>query len=158
MLKIAQNSIGRQALVAVMVSELVAMLLLFTFLVSATGSPHIFSGMIVEIGMANFVVFILSTLLLAYFLGEKAGANVLAKKGNYYLAGYFLGLKVVVLSSLMSSIFAIALSLFTGELSLDLLIIYLFKPLIWLLPFGIVPIMIAGTWFGYQLRERRIFN
>ena len=74
----AQQVGRRHAVQATLITELVVLSILFTFLLSATDSVDFLTGFFEWISLPTFTVFVLSTVLLSYVLGQKAGVAVLS--------------------------------------------------------------------------------
>jgi hypothetical protein len=94
-------------------------------------------------------------LTMAYFFGQLAGVEILIKKRNYWLAGVKYGILVLITGTLIGSS--------VGFLQEGIKNIggfsnpfydYYFKPMYWILMFGIVPAIIVGLLFGLQIKKQ----
>jgi hypothetical protein len=130
----AQQRGRKYAVQATPVTELIIVFLLFTFLLTATKSVSFLPALIKWIGLHNFLVFILGTLLFSYLLGQKAGVGIIIKGKDYCWTGYTLGFLVVLFSTLLSSLFALIAQSLSSDLPNDWLIACIAKPLIWMIP------------------------
>ena len=93
-------------------------------------------------------------LTMAYFLGQLAGVEILIKKRNYWLTGVKYGILVLITGTLIGSSVG-----FLQEGIKDIggfsnpFYDYYFKPMYWMLMFGIVPAIIVGLLFGRQIKK-----
>ncbi|WKN44355.1 hypothetical protein [Tunicatimonas pelagia] len=146
------QQIGRKyAVQAALVTELAIGCLALTFLLSSTGSLSFLGGIFEWIGLPTFSVFILSTLLFSYLLGQKLAVNILTKGRKSYWRCYTTAIAVVLLSTGVASSFTLANQLIWHSLPENWLILYVAKPIVWMVPLSILPVLMAGTWYQSKL-------
>jgi hypothetical protein len=149
----AQQKGSRYALQATLVTEGTVLFLLSGFLLTATGSFRLLLSITGWIGAQNCTVFMGCSLLLAYLLGGKAGAGMIRMGKNHYWTSYAAGIGVVLLSTLLSAGFQLVTLLLSRDLPTGWLTDIVFKPVVWMTALSLIPVLIAGTWYGYQLEQ-----
>ncbi len=147
----AQQVGGKYATQATLVTELVVLCLLATFLLSSTGSITFLDEIFRWISLPVCIVFVLSTLLFSYLLGQKLAVSILMRGRKCYWKCYTSAIGVVLLSIGVASSFALINQVIGHNLPENWIILYVAKPIIWVLPLSIVPILVAGTWYGNEL-------
>lgn len=92
-------------------------------------------------------------LAMAYFFGQLAGVEILVKKKNELFTGIKYGLLTLVTGTLIGS------SVGFVQEGIDNIggfsnpfYDYYFKPMYWVIMFGVIPAMIVGLWFGRQIK------
>ena len=94
-------------------------------------------------------------LTMAYFFGQLAGVEILVKRKNEVWTGIKYGLITLVTGTLIGSSVGFVqegvdnIGRF-GNPFYD----YYFKPLYWVIMFGIVPVIIVGFLFGRQIKKQ----
>lgn len=102
-------------------------------------------------------LFIGSVILFAcgHFYGQFAGKAILIKRQNYILVGFLSGVAVLLTTAFVSGwigFFQEGLdNLGTDDNPFE---DYIFKPLLWITTFGVVPASIVGLWFGRQIKVK----
>ncbi|WP_207432850.1 hypothetical protein [Sabulibacter ruber] len=155
-IKQAQRQGASYALRATLVTEVIIALLFFTFLLSVTGSAQMFWDIATYLGVGNFTVFILSSLLFAILIGRRAGVKVLVKKKRHAWIGLISGLEVVLLSTVLCSLVTLLMQATAGALEKGWLLNYVMKPFAWLGLLCLVPVSIAGLWYGHKLKSKLV--
>jgi hypothetical protein len=94
-------------------------------------------------------------LKISSFFGEKAGVSILINGKNEFWTGIKTGLLVLI----FGGIFGCALSFVMGiimdkRFDSNTLSLYFFLPLMWIMFFGILPAIIVGFIFGYQVKSK----
>ncbi|MGB3585007.1 MAG: hypothetical protein WBA23_00645 [Tunicatimonas sp.] len=148
-----QQAGGKFAIQVTLVTELVALCLLLTFLLSSTGSLTYLDEILGSISLPTVIVFVFSTLLFSYLLGRKLAVDILMEGKKSYWKCYTTAISVVLLSIGVASAFALINQAIGHSLPENWLILYVAKPIIWMVPISIVPILIAGTWYKNQLKK-----
>ena len=147
----AQQRSSKYAVQATLVTELAVVSVLFTFLLSATDSTNFLGQFFAWISLPTFAVFVLSTVVFSYVLGQKVGSGRLAKENISYFTCCLTALSVVWLSTLLTSLIALGSQRFAGELPPTWMIHYLAKPMVWMTFLSLVPVFIASVWYRHQL-------
>lgn len=94
-------------------------------------------------------------LTMAYLFGQLAGVEILIKHKNYLLTGAKYGVLTLITGTLIGS----SVGFFEegiqniGGFS-NPFYDYYFKPLYWVTMFGIIPAILVGLLFGYQIRRQ----
>ncbi|MBC3541977.1 hypothetical protein ACFSC6_08965 [Rufibacter sediminis] len=143
------------ALRVTLVTEVVLAVLFFTLLLSVTSSAQMFWDIVTYLGTVNLAIFVFSSLLFAFLVGRKAGVNILIRKKKSTWVGVFSGLKVVLFSTLICVLAALFLQATTGALEKGWLLNYIMKPFAWMGLLCLVPVTIAGLWYGYKLKSKQ---
>ncbi|ALI99542.1 hypothetical protein [Rufibacter tibetensis] len=153
-IKNAQRQGITYALKATLATEVVIAVLFFTLLLSVTSSVQMFLDIVTYLGAVNVVLFIISSLLFAYLIGRRAGVKILVRKKRHTWIGLFSGLKVVLFSTLVCSAAALLLQATTGAIEKGWLLNYMMKPFAWMAVLCLLPVTIAGLWYGYKLKSK----
>ena len=94
-------------------------------------------------------------ILCGHFYGQVAGKAILIKRLNYILVGFLTGMAVLLTTAFLSGwsgFFQEGLdNIGTNDNPFE---DYIFKPLLWVTIFGIVPALIVGLWFGGQIKVK----
>ncbi|MCC9168910.1 hypothetical protein [Pontibacter harenae] len=96
-------------------------------------------------------------LAMAYFFGQLAAIDILVKKRNELWTGIKYGLIILISGTLIGSSVGFIqegvdnIGKF-GNPFYD----YYFKPMYWIVIFGIVPVIIVGLWFGRQIKKQEL--
>ena len=103
----------------------------------------------------HLVVGAFGLLAMAYLFGQLAAIDILIKKRNELWTGIKYGIIILVTGTLIGS------SVGFIEEGIDNLgkygnpiYDYYFKPMYWIMIFGIVPVIIVGLWFGRQIKKQ----
>lgn len=151
----ARQQGGRYAVRAALVTQLTVLLLLGSFLLSATRSADLLMELFTWIGLPTFSVFSVGTLLFAYLVGQKVGAAVLMQKRNHWRTSYAAGMLIVVLSTLLASLYTLIAQVLAVGIPQDWWMYFVAKPLVWIISLSLIPVGVASTWYGYQLSKQR---
>jgi hypothetical protein len=149
-LEIAKRTGYKLALQGTIVTELIIIFLLSSFILSSTRSTQAITQLVETIGLLNICSFILLTLIFASVLGRRAGVIFMEQNSHRFLASYKAGFLIVLCSTVSSSLFALLIDSITGTVSSDWFFFYLTKPVVWLTVCSAVPIFITGTWYAVQ--------
>jgi hypothetical protein len=103
----------------------------------------------------HLIIGAIGLLTMAYFFGRLAGVEILVKKRNELLTGIKYGLLTLVTGTLIgSSVGFIQEGIDNiggfGNPFYD----YYFKPMYWVIIYGMVPVIIVGLWFGRQIKRQ----
>lgn len=140
------------AVQATLITELAILFILFTFTVSVSGSVNLFVRILSDtVGIFNFFSFVILSFAFSFFLGKKAGVAIIFKKRHYLLTSYATGIAIVVLSTLINSTFALLIQAITGLIPQNWLLLFVAKPVVWMIILSAIPILIAGSWYGLQI-------
>lgn len=160
MKSIEAKKIGsRQGLISVGLGVLVAQLIM-TLLFSPNEGyiKGFFWFMGVEYWL-NILIGVIIMLVCGHFYGQLAGKLILIQKWNYVLTGLLIGLAVIFTTAFFAS--------WTGFIQEGIDNIgtndnpffdYIFKPMYWVLLFGIIPALLVGIWFGRRIKKKGIEN
>ncbi len=72
---------------------------------------------------------------------------------NHYWTSYAAGIGVVLLSTLLSAGFQLVTLLLSRDLPTGWLTDIVFKPVVWMTALSLIPVLIAGTWYGCQFEQ-----
>ena len=99
-------------------------------------------------------------LTMAYFFGQLAGVEILVKRKNELWTGIKYGLITLVTGTLIgSSVGFIQEGIDNIGGFSNPFYDYYFKPMYWVITFGIAPVIIIGLWFGRQIKKQgKIIN
>jgi uncharacterized membrane protein len=150
----AKQKGSRYALQVTLTTELAVVLLLFTFLLTATKSTRVFLELIEWMDAANIMMFVLGTGLFSFLLGKKAGVGIIVQRKNHWKTGCWLGVQTVVLATTLSTLFALTGHLLGNDTPTDSLLAFIAKPFVWIIPLSVIPVVIAGVWYGYQMEKQ----
>ncbi|RNI26060.1 hypothetical protein [Rufibacter latericius] len=142
------------ALRATLVTEVVIAVLLFTFLLSATSSVQAFWDLVTYLGAFNVVLFVLSSLLFAFLIGRSTGVKIMQRKREFAWRGVLSGLEVVLLSTIICIVATVLLQATNGSLEKGWLVNFIMKPFAWMAILCLIPVSIAGLWYGYKLKSK----
>ena len=114
------------------------------------------AGWIVHVKFAlNISIGAVATLCASWYLGQKAGINILIQRKNYVVVGITSGFMSVWIGSLIGSVPGfLAQSLGNNGFNFVTVFDYLGKPVIALTAVGTVPIVVVGLWTGKKIRSR----
>ncbi len=103
----------------------------------------------------HLVIGSIGLITMAYFFGKLAGVEILFKEKNQYLTGVKYGLITLLTSSFIgSSVGFIQEGIDNiggfGNPFYD----YYFKPMFWVIMFGLIPVILVGLWFGRQIKKK----
>lgn len=94
-------------------------------------------------------------ILMSHLFGQRAGIEIIERKKGYRWVGIKYGFIILITATLIGSTLG-----FLQE-GLDRIGTvdnpfedYYFKPLLWVTIFGIIPVIIVGVWFGWQIKKK----
>jgi hypothetical protein len=151
--KLAQKKGSKYALQATFYTEAILLVLISTFLLIATRSFHVLLEVFGYLEIRVAATFILGSFIFAIFFGKVATRRFLSKKKNFFWIGMGTGLVVIICSTMLASLVAFAIQLVDIGFSEKWALIYFVRPLLWMLAIGIIPVAIAGGWFGHKLKK-----
>lgn len=149
-LQVSEGS--RYAVKATLGSELIIVLLIFSFAASSGAIEYLLKALRL-IGYSNIVCFIVVSIFFSCTLGRKAGIAIIQNTRSRFYIGYRTGLLVTIYSTLIASLFAFCITAVTTGLPVEGFILYIAKPLAWMICLGCLPILIAGSWYGFTLAK-----
>jgi hypothetical protein len=151
--KILRPSAGsRCAVQATISSELVMAFLVFSFAASS-GVVGYLRQALQLIGYVNIVSFVITSVIFAYLLGRKAGIVIHQNARSLFYISYKTGLLVIIYSTLATSLLACIIAAITTGLPADWFMLYITKPLAWMLCLSCLPIILAGSWYGFTMAK-----
>ncbi|WP_210486528.1 hypothetical protein [Rufibacter aurantiacus] len=142
------------AIRATLVTEVAIAVLFFTFMLAVTSSAQMFWDLVTYLGAANVTIFVFSSLLFAFLVGRKAGVKIMLRKKKYAWVGVFSSLKVVLFSTLICCLAALLLQAAAGPVENGWLLNYIMKPFAWVAVLCLIPVSVAGLWYGYKLKSK----
>lgn len=88
-----------------------------------------------------------------YFFGKKAGIEILIKKRNYILTGIKYGILTLITATFLTSLIGFFQEAIdnNGGFS-NPFYDYIFKPMYWILMYGILPAIVVGVLFGLTIK------
>lgn len=101
----------------------------------------------------NMLVGAVGLLTAGYFVGQRAGTEIIIKKRNAPLIGVLTGLIVLWTGTILGSTIG-----FIQEGIEDIgtydnpFIDYYIKPLFWVTFFGLIPVIVVGIWYGKSIK------
>ena len=101
----------------------------------------------------NLFIGVVIMLICGYVYGQVAGKAIIIKQKNFAIVGFLTGMAVL----LTTAFFAGWTGFFQEGLDNigtedDPFFDYIFKPLFWVTFFGTVPALVAGIWFGRNVK------
>jgi hypothetical protein len=103
----------------------------------------------------HLVIGTIGLLIMAYFFGQLAGVDILIKRKNELWTGIKYGLLTLVTGTLIgSSVGFIQEGIDDISGFSNPFYDYYFKPMYWVIMFGIMPVIIVGLWFGRQIKRQ----
>ncbi len=90
---------------------------------------------------------------MGYFFGKKAGIQILLKKRNYILTGIKYGILILITTTFLTSLIGFFQEGIENIGTQDNPFYdYIFKPMYWILMFGIIPAIVIGILFGLTIK------
>jgi hypothetical protein len=143
---------SRFALKATFYTELIVLFIAVTFAATVGGLRYI-KETFATIGYINTLSFVILTLLFAYILGKRAGISIFKKNSQRFLIGYSSGFLIVFSATLITSVIALLTETFAAGLPTNWFALYILKPIIWLFCTSCLPVIIAGSWYGFKFAD-----
>lgn len=103
----------------------------------------------------NLLIGVIIMLVCGYYLGQRAGYEILIKRINCYWVGIKYGILVLVTTTFFSS--------WVGFFQEGVHLIgtndnpfndYILRPVMIVFEFGFIPVLIVGSWFGKQIKKQ----
>lgn len=148
-----QNQGSRYALQATFYTEAIMLVLISAFLLIASRSFEVLLEVFGYLEIRVAATFILGSFIFAIVFGKAATRKYLGKKKNYFWIGLKTGLVVIICSTVLACLVAFAIQLLEVGLSERWALIYFVRPLQWMLGLSLIPVVIAGGWFGHKLKK-----
>ncbi len=145
---------SKQGLISVGLGLLIAQLIM-TWMSSDNGIIKGFLWFTTINYKLNIFIGAIIMLLCGHFYGQIAGTQIIIKKRNFILIGFFTGIAVLITTAFLCG--------WTGFFQEGIHNIgtddnpfqdYIFKPLFWVTIFGIIPAFLVGIWFGGQIKSK----
>lgn len=150
--KVQPSAGSRCAVQATLGSELVMAFLVFSFAASSGVTGYLRESLQL-IGYVNIASFGIMSVIFAYLLGRKAGTAVRQNARSRFYISYKTGLLVTIYSTLTTSLLACVIAAITTGLPADWFMLYIVKPLAWMLCLSCLPIILAGSWYGLTMAK-----
>jgi membrane protease YdiL (CAAX protease family) len=96
----------------------------------------------------NIFVGVIAILLAGHFLGQRAGISILVKNKNRIWIGILYGFLILLVGTIVASFVGVFQNIGIDN---SLFFNYMVKPLVWVTSFGLIPVVIAGIWFGNSI-------
>ena len=144
---------SKYALQATFYTEAIVLVLLSTFLLIAGRSFNVLLEVFSYLEIRVASTFILGSFLFAILFGKVATRKFLSKKKNFFWIGMGTGLVIIICSTMLASGVAFAIQLIDIGPIEKWAFIYFVQPLLWMLAISIVPVAVAGSWFGLKLKN-----
>jgi hypothetical protein len=151
--QLTQKKGSKYALQATFITEAVMLVLISTVLLVAGKSFNVLLEVFSYLEIRVAATFILGSFIFAILFGKVATRRFLSKKKNFFWIGLATGLVVIVCSTFLASLVAFAIQLIDIGFSEKWALIYFVRPLLWMVAFSLIPVTIAGGWFGYKLKK-----
>jgi hypothetical protein len=153
LIQMTQDKGSKYALQATFYTEAIMLVIISAFLLIASRSFEVLLEVFSYLEIRVAATFILSSFIFAILFGKLATRKYLGKRNNYFWIGMETGLVVIICSTILASLVAFAIQLLEVGLSDKWALIYFVRPLLWMLGFSLIPVVIAGGWFGYKLKK-----
>lgn len=146
---------SRQGLISVGLGALIAQMIMTLIIASDNGFIRAFLWFTRIDYWLNILIGVIIIFACGYFYGQLAGNLILLKKWNHILTGFLTGLAVIVTTTFFAS--------WTGFIQEgidnigtndDPFFDYIFKPMYWVILFGLIPALLVGIWFGRQIKKK----
>lgn len=151
--KTVQKKGSKYALQATFYTEAILLVLLSTSLVLISRSVDVLFDVFGYLEIRVAATFILGSFIFAILFGKAATLKFLRKRKNYFWIGMGTGLLIIICSTLLASLVAFSLQLMDIGFSEKWGLIYFVRPLLWMLAFSLIPVMVAGGWYGYKMKK-----
>jgi hypothetical protein len=138
------------ALKATVYTEFIALSIAFTFAATVGGLRYL-ADTFAAIGYTNALCFVILTAIFAHILGKRAGISISKKSDCRFLISYTTGFLIVFSATLITSMIALLMEAFSVGLPANWFALYIIKPIIWLFCASCLPVIIAGSWYGFKL-------
>lgn len=97
--------------------------------------------------------------LFAFIFGVKASKEILIQKRDYEKVGMKYGVLTLILASLLGCLPGLISEGMDGFTFKSYGInAYVFKPMFWIIFFGIIPAVLIGKWFGKKIKSKILSN
>lgn len=146
------NTSSASAVKATLGSELVIVFLVFSFSASSGVMEYLLKAL-QWVGYDKIICFVIVSIFFAYTLGKNARIAVHRNTGSYFYFGYKTGLLVTIYSTLATSLLAFATTFIMTGLPAGWFMLYIAKPLAWMTGLSCIPILIAGSWYGFTMAK-----
>lgn len=151
--KTVQKKGSKYALQATFFTEAILLVLLSTSLLFVTRSLEVLLDVFGYLEIRVAATFILGSFIFAILFGKVATLKFLSKRKNYLWIGMGTGLLIIICSTLLACLVAFSLQLVDIGFTEKWGLIYFVRPLLWMLAFSLVPVMVAGGWYGYKMKK-----
>jgi hypothetical protein len=151
--QLAQDHGSKYALQATFYTEAIMLVLISVILLMAGRSFEVLLEVFSYLEIRVAATFILGSFIFAILFGKLATRKYLGKRNNYFWIGMETGLVIIICSTILASLVAFAIQLLEVGPSEKWALIYFIRPLLWMLAISLVPVAIAGGWFGHKLKK-----
>lgn len=143
----------KYAFIGNLIGLLIASLILMSF---ASGEP-LKTVLLVPVEFVigfklNIAVGITAMFISAYYLGQKAGVEILSTMPDPHWIGLKTGMLILIISTIAGSLvgfFKEGIGSYGNPFYH-----YLFKPLFWVISYGFIPVVLVGIWYGYIIEKK----
>lgn len=152
--ELAKKIGSRQALKSVFIGLFIAQFIM-TWLSSDGGWINGFLWFVDFSYKLNLIIGATAMFICGHFFGQRAGFEILIKKRDYTWVGFKYGMAILLTTVFLGS--------WTGFFQEGIDNIgtndepfndYILKPVFWVFLFGLVPVLLVGFWFGWQIKKR----
>jgi hypothetical protein len=151
--QLAQKKGSKYALQATFYTEAILLVVLSLILLIASRSFQVLVEVFGYLEIRVAANFILGSFIFAILFGQVATRKILSEGQNHLWIGIGTGLVIIICSTVLASLVAFVIQLMDIGLSEKWALIYFVRPLLWVTAFSLIPVMIAGGWFGYKLKK-----
>lgn len=103
----------------------------------------------------NIVIGVTIMFICGYFYGQLGGKLILIKSWNYIVTGVVIGLAVLLSTTFLASWTGFIQEGIDNTGPLDNPFFdYIIKPMYWVTMFGVIPALLIGVWFGFQVKRK----
>ena len=96
---------------------------------------------------------VISFLIVAYFVGSHAGKQILVKKNHFVKTGIVSGILMVIFGAVLGCFLGFLLESAQDLETKQPIIDFFLVPIFWIILYGIAPSILLGVWFGYRLKS-----
>jgi hypothetical protein len=146
---------SRQGLISVGLGLLIAQLIMAYMVSKDQGFIKAFFWFTEIDFKLNILVGVFIMIVSGHFYGQLAGKLILIRKWNYIMTGFLISLAVILTATFLASwVDFIQEGKNKIKTNDDPFFDYIFKPIYWVIMFGLIPALVVGIWFGKRIKRK----